>query len=207
MDIGHRKSEINPNIEKLKASCFELFYLGLGRVSDLVPQNSNPVLQMSGKNKKKKSGSGAGVLATNRKARRDFQILENIEAGIALTGTEVKSVKQGHVSIQEAYVHIDDRMEAWLIGCTIQPYDHGNVFNHSQTRERKLLLHRREIARLYGKIREKGLTIVPLKMYLVRGRVKVDIGLARGKNVVDKRETIKRREADRDSRRAMRGHN
>jgi len=162
---------------------------------------------MSGKNKKKKNDHGAGVLATNRKAQRDFHILEKIEAGIVLTGTEVKSVKQGHVSIQEGYVHIDDHMEAWLVGCTIQPYDHGNVFNHNQTRERKLLLHHKEIARLYGKIREKGLTIVPLKMYLVRGKVKIKIGLAKGKNVVDKRDTIKTREANRDSQRAMRSHN
>ncbi len=162
---------------------------------------------MAGKNKKKKNDSGAGVLATNRKAHRDFLILEKIEAGIVLTGTEVKSVKQGHVSIQEGYVHIDDRMEAWLIGCTIQPYDHGNVFNHNQTRERKLLLHRKEIARLYGKIREKGLTIVPLKIYLVRGKIKIKAGLAKGKNVGDKRDTIMRREADRDSQRAMRSHN
>ena len=162
---------------------------------------------MAGKNKKKKGSSGAGVLATNRKAHRDFLILEKIEAGIVLTGTEVKSVKQGHSSIQEGYVHIDDRMEAWLIGCTIQPYDHGNVFNHNQTRERKLLMHRKEIARLYGKTREKGLTIVPLKIYLVRGKIKIKIGLAKGKNVVDKRDTIMRREADRDSQRAMRSHN
>jgi SsrA-binding protein len=162
---------------------------------------------MAGKNKKKKTDPGAGVLATNRKAQRDYHILEKIEAGIVLTGTEVKSVKQGHVSIQEGYVHIDDHMETWLIGCTIQPYDHGNVFNHTQTRERKLLLHSKEIARLYGKIREKGLTIVPLRMYLVRGKVKVRIGLAKGKNVVDKRDTIMKREADRDSQRAMRSHN
>ncbi len=147
------------------------------------------------------------MLATNRKAQRDYHILEKIEAGIVLTGTEVKSVKQGHVSIQEGYVHINDQMETWLVGSTIQPYDHGNVFNHTQTRERKLLLHRKEIERLYGKIREKGLTLVPLKMYLVRGKVKVKIGLAKGKNVVDKRDTIRKREADRDSQRAMRGHN
>ena len=94
---------------------------------------------MSGKNKKKKSEPG--VLASNRKAHHDFIILEKIEAGMVLTGTEVKSVKQGHISIQEGYVHIDDHMEAWLVGCTIQPYDHGNIFNHNQTRERKLLLY------------------------------------------------------------------
>lgn len=162
---------------------------------------------MSGKSKKKKNDSGAGVLATNRKAQRDFHILEKIEAGLVLTGTEVKSMKAGHSSIQEGYVHIDERMEAWLVGCTIQPYDHGNVFNHNQTRERKLLLHHKEIERLYSKTREKGLTIVPLKVYLVRGKIKVRIGLAKGKNVVDKRETIKKRESDRDSQRAMRQHN
>ena len=159
---------------------------------------------MAGKNKKKKNEPG--VLATNRKAQRDYHILEKVEAGIVLTGTEVKSVKQGHASIQEGYVHIDERLEAWLVGCSIQPYDHGNVFNHPLARERKLLFHRKEIARLYGKIREKGLTMVPLRIYLVRGKVKVMIGLARGKNVVDKRDTIKRREADLDSRRAMRSH-
>lgn len=162
---------------------------------------------MSGKNKKKKNDLGSGVLATNRKAQRDYHVLEQIEAGVALTGTEVKSVKQGHASIQEGYVHIDDRMEAWLIGCTIQPYEQGNIFNHNPTRERKLLMHRKEIERLYGKVREKGLTLVPLRIYLVRGKVKVKIGLARGKNVVDKRETIKQRESDRDTRRMMRNYN
>ncbi|NLX24702.1 MAG: SsrA-binding protein SmpB [Lentisphaerae bacterium] len=162
---------------------------------------------MAGKNKKKKNDPAAGVLATNRKALRDYHILEQIEAGIMLTGTEVKSVKLGHLSIQEGYVHIDDRMEAWLVSCTIQPYEQGNIFNHNQTRERKLLMHRKEIERLYGKIREKGLTIVPLKVYLVRGKVKVKIGLGRGKNVVDKRDVIKKRESDLAAQRAMRNHN
>ena len=160
---------------------------------------------MSGKNKKKKSEPG--VLASNRKAYHDFQILEKIEAGIVLTGTEVKSVKQGHISIQEGYVHIDDHLEVWLVACTIQPYDHGNVFNHTQTRERKLLLHRKEIVRLHSKTREKGLTIVPLKVYLKQGKIKIKIGLAKGKNVIDKRDTLRKREADRDSQRAMRNHN
>lgn len=162
---------------------------------------------MAGKNKKKKNDPGAGVLATNRKAQRDYHILEKIEAGLVLTGTEVKSAKQGHISIQEGYIDIDKNLEAWLIGCTIQPYDHGNLFNHTTARERKLLLHRKEISRLFEKNREKGLTIVPLKVYLVRGKIKIKIGLGRGKNVVDKRDTIKKREADRDSQRAMRNHN
>ena len=162
---------------------------------------------MAGKNKKKKNDPNSGVLATNRKALGDFNILEKIEAGIVLNGTEVKSCKQGHISIQEGYIHVDDHLEAWLIGCTIQPYDHGNVFNHNQTRERKLLLHRKEIERLNAKVREKGLTIVPLKVYLTGGKIKIRIGLAKGKNVLDKRDTIKKRESDRDSQRAMRNHN
>jgi SsrA-binding protein len=162
---------------------------------------------MSGKNKKKKTDTGAGVLATNRKAHHDFLITEKIEAGVVLTGTEVKSVKQGHISIQEGYVHIDDHLEVWLLACTIQPYDHGNVFNHNQTRERKLLLHHKEIVRLHSKTREKGLTIVPLKVYLKQGKIKVKIGLAKGKNVIDKRDTLKKRDATRDAQRAMRNHN
>lgn len=162
---------------------------------------------MAGKNKKKKDATGSGVLATNRKAQRDYHILDQIEAGVVLTGTEVKSVKQGHASIQEGYVHIDDRLEAWLVGCTIQPYEQGNIFNHDQTRERKLLMHRKEIERLYGMVREKGLTLIPLRIYLVRGKVKIKIGLARGKNVVDKRETIKKRESDRDTQRTIRNYN
>jgi SsrA-binding protein len=161
---------------------------------------------MAGKNRKK-SDHGEGVLASNRKASRDYQVLEQFEAGIVLTGTEVKSVKQGHLSIQEGYVTIDERLEAWLVGCTIQPYEQGNIFNHNQTRDRKLLMHRKEIERLYGKVREKGLTLVPLRIYLVRGKVKVKVGLARGKNVVDKRETIRKRESDRDTQRAIRSHN
>ncbi len=147
------------------------------------------------------------VLATNRKAPRDFHLLENIEAGVVLTGTEVKSARQGHVSIQESYVQIDERMEVWLIGSTIQPYGSGNRFNHRADRQRKLLLHRKEIERLYGKVREKGLALVPLKMYLAGGRIKIRMALAKGKDAVDKRDAIKKRESDRDAQRAMRRHN
>jgi len=158
--------------------------------------------------KKKKKGDAAdGVLASNRKAGRDYQLLESWEAGLVLTGTEVKAIKLGHVSIQEGYVQIDDRMEAWLVGSTVQPYEHGNIFNHRTDRERKLLMHRKEIERLHGKSREKGLTIVPLKLYLANGKIKLKLALGRGKAVVDKRETIKKRESDRDARRAMRNHN
>ena len=156
---------------------------------------------MAGKNKKK-NNPDAGVLATNRKATHDYEILETFEAGIVLTGTEVKSVKEGHASIQEGYVHIDEHLEAWLLGSSVQPYSHGNLFNHTLVRERKLLMHRKEIERLYGKIREKGLTIVPLRLYLSKGKIKTKIGLARAKNVVDKRDTIKKRESDLDAPRA-----
>jgi len=155
---------------------------------------------MSSKNKK--SRNPAGVLATNRKAFRDYQILERIEAGIELCGTEVKSIRQGHLSLNEAYADIKDG-EAELLQLTVQPYDHGNVHNHAPTRPRRLLLHKKEITQLFSKTREKGLTIIPLKVYLKGGRVKVELGLAKGKNVVDKRETIKRRDADLEAQRAM----
>ena len=104
-------------------------------------------------------------------------------------------------------MQIDDRMEAWLVGCTVQPYAQGNIFNHRSDRERKLLMHRNEIERLHGKSREKGLTIVPLRLYLANGKIKLKLALGRGKDVVDKRETIKKRESDRDARRALRKHN
>lgn len=153
---------------------------------------------------KKKGDGNPGALATNRKARRDFHILENFEAGIVLKGTEVKSLRQGGASLQEGYAHIDDKLQLWLIGCNIQPYDHGNINNHSPLRERKLLMHRKEIERLHSKIREKGLTLVPLRVYLKRGKVKVELALAKGKNVVDKRETLKRKTADLEAKRAIR---
>jgi SsrA-binding protein len=151
---------------------------------------------------KKKSKPSDSALATNRKARRDYQILEKIEAGIALRGTEVKSIRQGHLRIDEAYVQIDNH-QAELLQMTVQPYDHGNVFNHSPTRPRKLLLHKKELLRLQSKVNEKGLTLIPLKVYLKGGRIKLQIALGQGRNTVDKRETLKRRSADLEARRAM----
>ena len=127
---------------------------------------------MSGR--KKKNNLQEGVLASNRKASRDYQLLESWEAGLVLTGTEVKSIKLGHVSIQEGYVQIDDRMEAWLVGCTVQPYAQGNIFNHRSDRDRKLLMHRNEIERLHGKSREKGLTIIPLRLYLAKWKDQIE---------------------------------
>jgi len=142
-------------------------------------------------------------MATNRKAFRDFHILDRFEAGIELRGTEVQSIRQGHVRIDEAFVHIE-KGQAELLQMTIQPYDHGNIFNHSPTRPRRLLLHKKEIIRLQSRIQEQGLTLIPLKIYFTRGRVKVEIALGKGKNTVDKRETLKRKSADLEARRALR---
>ena len=156
--------------------------------------------------KKKKASSTPGVMATNRKAFRDFHVLDKFEAGIQLRGTEVKSIRQGHVRIDEAFVHID-KGQAEILQMTVQPYDHGNVFNHTPTRPRRLLLHKKEITRLQSNIQEKGLTLIPLKVYLKGGKVKIKIALCKGKDAVDKRETLKKKSADMEARRAMRNRN
>ena len=155
--------------------------------------------------KKKKTSNSPGAIATNRKAYRDYNVLEKFEAGIELRGTEVKSIRQGHVRVDEAYVDID-KGQAQLLQMTVQPYDHGNVFNHVPTRERRLLLHKRELTRLQNNIQQKGLTLIPLKVYLTRGKVKVEIALCKGKDSADKRETLKKKTADMEARRAMRRH-
>ena len=141
-------------------------------------------------------------MASNRKAFRDFHILDRLEAGIELRGTEVKSIRQGHVRIDEAYVDIH-KGQAELLQMTVQPYDHGNVFNHTPTRPRRLLLHKKEITRLQSKIQEKGLTLIPLKVYLKHGKIKIEVALGKGKDSIDKRETLKKKTADMDARRAM----
>jgi SsrA-binding protein len=138
------------------------------------------------------------LIVDNRRARHDYHLLERVEAGIALTGTEVKSLRQGRATLGQAYADVHDG-EAWLRGAEISTYEQGNRANHEPTRDRKLLLHRREIDRLYGQLREKGLTLVPTKLYFKDGRVKVELALARGKDVRDKRRTI----ADRDAKRQM----
>lgn len=155
--------------------------------------------------KTKESRDASGVLATNRKAFRDFHVLETLEAGIELRGTEVKSIRDGHIRIDEAYAHIENN-QAEVLQLTIQPYSHGNVHNHAPTRPRRLLLHKKEILRLQSKIGEKGLTLVPLKAYLKGGKVKIELALCKGKDTVDKRETLKKKSADLDARRAMRNH-
>ncbi len=144
------------------------------------------------------------TLVQNRQARFNYEILEKVEAGIALMGTEVKSIREGKANIKEAYADIRDG-EAWLIGAHINPYSHGNITNHNPLRERKLLLNAREIHRLQGKIMEKGLTLVPLRLYLKGRLIKLELGVARGKKLVDKREDIKKKDQEREIQRAIKG--
>jgi SsrA-binding protein len=146
------------------------------------------------------------TVAENRRARFDYFIEETFEAGIALSGTEVKSLRFGEGSIAEAYAAVQDG-EAWLINANIPEFSHGNRFNHEPKRPRKLLLHEREIDRLQGAVERKGMTLVPLSVYFnSRGRAKVELALARGKNAADKRQTIKERDWKRDQARIMRDH-
>jgi SsrA-binding protein len=140
------------------------------------------------------------VLATNRQAFHNYFIEEKLEAGIVLLGTEVKSLRQGRANLKDGYALVRDG-EVWLLNCHISPYSHGNLNNHDPLRERKLLLHREEIRRLERKRRISGLTLVPLSLYLRKGKVKAELGLARGKKLYDKRESIKQRDLDRESRR------
>lgn len=139
----------------------------------------------------------------NRKARHEYHILESLEAGLALTGTEVKSIRAGGVSISEAYARFRDG-EAWLLGMHVPPYKQGSFSNTDPNRPRKLLIHKAQMADLMSRVKEKGLTIVPLRMYFVRGMVKVQLGLARGKKTWDKREDIAKRDVEREMRRDAR---
>ena len=151
---------------------------------------------------------GDRPIATNRRARHEYEILETFEAGIVLRGTEVKSLRDGLVNFKDSYASVRNG-EGWLLGCHINPYSHGTDANHDPERDRKLLLHKKEIDRLGGKISEKGLTLVPLRLYFKDGRAKVELGLARGKKLHDKRATLRerevRREMDKTARAARRG--
>jgi SsrA-binding protein len=143
------------------------------------------------------------VVATNRKAYHDYFIEEKFEAGIVLTGTEVKSLREGRATLQDSYASVRDG-EAFLHHCHISPYSHGNLMNHDPIRVRKLLLHKKEIHKLLGKTQQKGLTVVPLRIYFsARGKAKVELGLAKGKKLHDRRDTIKAREAGREVERAI----
>jgi SsrA-binding protein len=148
--------------------------------------------------------AGTKAIASNRKAFHEYSILDTIEAGIVLQGTEVKSLRANGCSLSDGFVRIKDG-EAWLVNVHVPPYQQGTFFSqHESRRDRKLLLHARELNRFIGKLQEKGLTLLPLRVYFRRNRVKVELGLARGKKLYDKRETIKAREAQRELARAAR---
>lgn len=140
---------------------------------------------------------GIKVITTNKKARFQYEIVEQIEAGIVLQGTEVKSLRLGKVNLKDSFATIKDG-EAFLYNMHISPYEQGNIYNHDPERVRKLLLHRQEIKRLTGKVQEKGMTLVPLKIYFKEGRVKVELGLGRGKRFADRRQDIARRDQERE---------
>src|SRR5438067_6787317 len=145
---------------------------------------------------------GVKPIAENRRARHEYHLLDRYEAGLQLTGTEVKSLRDGRVTLAQAYADLRDG-EVWLIGAHIDEYKQGNVANHEPDRDRKLLLHRREIESLIGQVRERGLTLVPTRMYFKDGRAKVEIALGRGKEQRDKRRDLAKRDADRQIERAL----
>ena len=137
------------------------------------------------------------VVASNRKARHNYHIIDKLEAGIALKGTEVKSVRDGSIDLRDSYAEIK-KGEVFLINMHISPYKQANLFNHNPLRERKLLVHKKEIRKLFGKVQEKGMTLIPLKVYIRNGKVKVELALAKGKISYDKRETIIKRDLERE---------
>jgi len=144
------------------------------------------------------------VLATNRKVRFEYFLVERFEAGLALMGSEIKSVRAGQISLAESYVDIENGRDAWLIEAHIAPYAQANRFNHDPKRKRRLLLHKRQIHELWNSVRQKGMTIVPTRVYLKEGRAKIEIALARGKKIYDKRAAIAKRDQARDQERETR---
>ena len=153
----------------------------------------------------KKPKTKDAPLAQNKKARHDYQILETIEAGLVLTGTEIKSVRERRINLKDGFAQIHNG-EAWLMNVHISEYTQGNRFNHDPLRARKLLLHKKEIQKLTGQTSEKGITIVPLKVYLKHGFAKVLLGIAKGKHDYEKRETIKKRDQEREIRRTLKNY-
>ncbi|WP_314687103.1 SsrA-binding protein SmpB [uncultured Bifidobacterium sp.] len=150
---------------------------------------------------------GTVTIAQNRRARHDYDILDHLEAGIALTGTEVKSLREGHASLAESFVSIDRHGEMWLEGATIPEYLNGTWNNHAPKRKRKLLLHRSQIGRISRQAEAKGVTIIPLSLYFKDGRVKADVAVARGRREYDKRQALRERQDLREAQRAMRMRN
>lgn len=145
----------------------------------------------------KEQADNIKIILTNRKARFEYELLERYEAGIVLKGTEVKSVRETKISLQESYATFTKDGELFLEGCTIQHYSHGNIANHDISRPKKLLLHKKEIQKLRQRVQEKGLTIVPVQVYLKANKIKIELGVGRGKKLFDKRETIKQRDLQR----------
>lgn len=154
---------------------------------------------MAGKTEREKAQR---IIAENRKARHDYHILETWEAGVALLGTEVKAIREGRVNLRDSYARVE-KGEVWMLNVHISPYSHRGYADHAEKRPRKLLLHRHEIRKLVGRVAEKGLTLVPLEISLKNGRVKVLLALAKGKQAHDKRETLRRREIERETRAAV----
>jgi len=142
------------------------------------------------------------VVATNRKAGHEYFLLEHFEAGLVLQGTEIKSIRAGQISLAEAYVRVDGR-EAWLMDAHVAPYEQAGRFNHDPRRPRKLLLHRSEVRQLWENVRQKGVTIVPLRVYIKEGRAKVESAIAKGKKLYDKRQTIAKRDSEREMERNL----
>jgi SsrA-binding protein len=137
------------------------------------------------------------IVATNRKASHEYFLLENFEAGLALQGSEIKSIRAGQMSLAEAYIRTDGK-EAWLVEAHVAPYEQASIYNHEPRRPRKLLMHKKEIRYMWNEVRQKGVTIIPLKVYLKDGRAKIEIALAKGKKLYDKRETIAKRDFQRE---------
>lgn len=146
---------------------------------------------------------GVKVIAQNRKARHDFFVLESFEAGIELCGTEVKSIRNGGVNLKDSYCHVKGG-ELYALGLHISPYEKGNIFNRDPMRPKRLLMHRREIMKLYGQVKQDGCALVPLSVYLKNSRVKVELGLCKGKKLYDKRADLARKAAERDTERSLR---
>ncbi len=150
--------------------------------------------------------SGIKIAAQNKKAYHDYFVDEKYEAGIELFGTEVKSIRAGSVNLKDCYCDIKDG-ELWVIGMHISPYEHGNIFNRDPLRKRKLLMHKREIMKLHGQVAQKGMSLIPLSLYFSNSRVKVELGLCRGKKMYDKRDSIAERDANREIDRRMKDIN
>jgi SsrA-binding protein len=168
-------------------------------MSPKIPQRTAPDRSQP---KPKPKADAVQILAQNRAAEHLYFLLDRLEAGLELTGTEVKAIRAGKANLKDGYATIRDG-EVWLLNCHISPYEHGSYDNHEALRKRKLLLHKHEIRKLTGKTVEKGLTLIPTKMYLKGGRIKCEIALAKGKKLWDRRETIKRKESDREARQAI----